>query len=138
LQVVQNFDAEYGRNMGGVINYITKGGTNTFHGTGFEFWQGDHFDSLQNQEKSPLLGFCAPGQTTGCTKPVVPLFVQNQFGGTIGGPVKRDKVWFFGSTNMQRTRTSGAPFSSSASLTPDATGIQQLQAAFPNSPAVAA
>jgi hypothetical protein len=138
LQVVQNFDAEYGRNMGGVINYVTKGGTNTFHGTGFEFWQGDHFDSLQNQEKSPLLGFCAPGQTTGCTKPVVPLFVQNQFGGTIGGPIKRDKIWFFGSTNLERTRTSGAPFSSSASLTPDAVGIQQLQAAFPNSPAVAA
>jgi outer membrane receptor protein involved in Fe transport len=140
LQVVTNFDAEYGRNLGGVVNYITKGGTNTFHGSGYEFWQGDHFDSLENQEKSPLLGFCAPGQspTTGCTQPVVPQFVQNQFGGTIGGPIKRDKIWFFGSTNMQRTRTAGAPFSSSASLTPTANGIQQLEAAFPNDPAVTA
>jgi outer membrane receptor protein involved in Fe transport len=129
LQVVENYDAEYGRNMGGVVNYITKGGTNAIHGTGFEFWQGDHFDSLQNQEKSPLLI---------STKPVVPFFVQNQFGGTVGGPIKKDKIWFFGSTNMQRTRTSGAPFSSSRSLTPDGTGIQQLQAAFPNSPGVAA
>jgi outer membrane receptor protein involved in Fe transport len=140
LQVVTNFDAEYGRNMGGVINYITKGGTNQFHGTGFEFWQGDHFDSLQNQEKSPLLGFCPPGvsPSTGCTAPVVPFFVQNQFGGTVGGPIKRDKIWFFGSANFERLRTSGAPFSSSASLTPDATGLQELQAAFPNSPGVAA
>src|SRR5208282_4485744 len=110
LQVVTNFDAEYGRNMGGVVNYITKGGTNEFHGTGFEFWQGDHFDSLQNQEKSPIFGFCSPGvsPSTGCAQPVVPQFVQNQFGGTIGGPIKRDKVWFFGSTNFERLRSGGA------------------------------
>jgi len=128
LQVVSNFDAEYGRNMGGVINYITKGGTNAFHGTGFEFWQGDHFDSLQNQEKSPLL-ISGP--------PQIPFFVQNQFGGTVGGPIKRDKVWFFGSSNFARIRTAGSPFSSTASLTPTDTGIQELQTAFPGSPTVA-
>src|SRR3984885_5358361 len=140
LQVVTNFDAEYGRNMGGVINYVTKSGTNAFHGTGFEFWQGDHFDSLQNQEKSPLFGFCSPGQSpsTGCSAPVVPQFVQNQFGNTIGGPIKRDKVWFFGSSNFERLRSSGAPFSSSAALTPTMNGIQELQTAFPNDPSVAA
>ncbi len=139
LQVVSNYDAEYGRNTGGVINYVTKQGTNAFHGTGYEFWQGDRFDSLQNQEKSPLLGFCAPGQSTstGCSQPVVPFYVQNQFGGTLGGPIKRDKIWFFGSGNFDRVRTSGAPFSSAGTLTPDATGIQQLQAAFPDSPGVA-
>ena len=139
LQVVTNFDAEYGRNLGGVVNYITKQGSNSFHGTGYEFWQGDHFDSLQNQEKSPLFSFCAPGQSTstGCKKPVVPQFVQNQFGGTIGGPIKKDKIWFFGSANFQRNRASGAPASSSAALTPTANGIKQLQAAYPNDPAVA-
>jgi len=138
LQVVTNYDAEYGRNMGGVVNYVTKNGTNTFHGTGFEFWQGDHFDSLQNQEKNPLFGFCVPGQTTGCTQPVVPQFVENQFGGTFGGPIKRDKIWFFGSTNWQRNRAGGAPVEAPGTLTPDANGIQQLQAAFPNSAGVAA
>src|SRR5579862_4911289 len=138
LQVVTNFDAEYGRNMGGVVNYVTKGGTNSFHGTGYEFWQGDHFDSLQNQEKNPLFGFCVPGQTTGCTQPVVPQFVENQFGGTFGGPIKRDKIWFFGSTNWQRNRAGGAPVEAPGTLTPDANGIQQLQAAFPNSAGVAA
>jgi len=144
LQVVTNFDAEYGRNLGGVVNYITKGGTNSFHGTGYEFWQGDHFDSLQNQEKSALFGFCPPGvspNTTivafaGCTPPVVPQYVQNQFGGTIGGPIKRDKIWFFGSGNFQRNRTSGVRVSSSGALTPDANGLQQLQTDFPNNPAV--
>ena len=136
LQVVTNFDAEYGRNLGGVVNYITKGGTNAFHGTGYEFWQGDHFDSLQNQEKSPLFGFCGGGLTSNCAQPVVPQFVQNQFGGTIGGPIKHDKIWFFGSTNFQRTRSAGAPVSSSGAVTPTANGIQQLQAAYPNDPAV--
>jgi outer membrane receptor protein involved in Fe transport len=140
LQVVTNFDAEYGRNMGGVVNYVTKGGTNQFHGTGYEFWQGDTFDSFQNQEKNPILGFCAPGvsSSTGCTTPVIPKFVQNQWGGTIGGPIKRDKIWFFGSTNWEHIRTSGFPFSSGQALTPTAQGIQQLQAAFPNNPAVTA
>ena len=140
LQVVTNYDAEYGRNMGGVVNYITKNGTNAFHGTGYEFWQGDHFDSFQNQEKNPLFGFCPPGvsPSTGCAQPVLPQFVENQFGGTFGGPIKRDKIWFFGSTNWQRNRAGGAPVEAPGTLTPDATGIQQLQSAFPNSAGVAA
>ena len=140
LQVVTNFDAEYGRNMGGVVNYVTKEGTNSFHGTGYEFWQGATFDSFPNQDKNPLLGFCTPGQSSasGCITPVIPKFVQNQWGGTIGGPVKRDKVWFFGSTNWEHQRTGGIPLSTAPALTPDATGISQLQAAFPNNPAVAA
>jgi len=125
LQVVTNFDAEYGRNMGGVVNYVTKGGTNEFHGTGYEFWQGTKFDSFQNQEKSPLL-------VSGT--PVIPNFVENQWGGTIGGPVKRDKVWFFGSTNWQHNRTGAVPLSTSPALTPTANGISQLQTAFPNNP----
>ena len=143
LQIVTNFDAEYGRNLGGVVNYITKSGTNSFHGTGFEFWQGDHFDSLENQEKSVLFGFCPQGvvnpQTgpyVGCTQPVVPQYVQNQFGGTIGGPIKRNKLWFFGSANFQRNRSSGSPDSSSGALTPDSNGLQTLEADYPNSPAV--
>jgi outer membrane receptor protein involved in Fe transport len=144
LQVVTNFDAEYGRNLGGVVNYITKQGTNAFHGTGYEFWQGDHFDSLQNQEKSVLFGFCPPGVKTspttgpnaGCTVPVVPQYVQNQFGGTIGGPIRRDKIWFFGSANFQRNRSSGAPASSTSALTPTMNGLQQLETAYPNDPAV--
>jgi outer membrane receptor protein involved in Fe transport len=143
LQVVTNFDAEYGRNLGGVVNYVTKGGTNEFHGTGYEFWQGVKFDSFQNQQKSQLINgnYCSPGEnpaTTGCTPPVIPNFVENQWGGTIGGPIKRDKVWFFGSTNWQHNRTGAVPLSTAPALTPTANGISQLQTAFPNSPATLA
>ena len=69
---------------------------------------------------------------------MIPQYVENQFGGTFGGPIKRDKVWFFGSANWQRNRAGGAPVEAPGTLTPDATGIQQLQAAFPDSPGVAA
>ena len=137
IQVVTNYDAQFGRNSGAVVNYLTKAGTNVFHGTAYEFWQGSTFDSLENQEKNPLLGFCTPGQnptTTGCIQPTVPRFVDNRFGGTVGGPVKKDKIWFFASTNLERQRTGGAPSSSAPGLVPTPTGVQQLEAAFPSSP----
>src|SRR5256885_6455716 len=63
LQIVTNYSAEYGRNMGAVVNYITKGGTNSFHGSGYEIYNGSTFDSLANQSKSALFGWCQPGQT---------------------------------------------------------------------------
>jgi outer membrane receptor protein involved in Fe transport len=143
IQVITNYSAEYGRNMGSVVNYITKQGTNQFHGTAFEFWQGNTFSSLNNEEKSPLFtgangNFCAGGQVssqaTPCSKPVVPQYVDNRFGGSIGGPIIKDKVWFFGSANFERQRAGGSP-NSSGGIVPTANGIQQLQAAFPNSPA---
>jgi Carboxypeptidase regulatory-like domain/TonB dependent receptor/TonB-dependent Receptor Plug Domain len=136
IQVVTNYDAQFGRNSGAVVNYVTKSGTNNFHGTAFEFWDGSTFDSLKNEDKNPLLGFCAPGQSssTGCITPVVPLFVENRFGGTMGGPVKKDKVWFFGSANFDRQRFAGSASSSAPGIVPTPTGIQQLQTAFPNSP----
>ena len=140
LQVITNYTAEYGRNLGSVVNYITKAGTNQYHGTAFEFWQGNTFASLANEEKSPVFGFCTPSQnpaTDGCTDPVIPRFVQNQFGGTFGGPIVRDKVWFFGSGNFVRQRTGASPLQSSPATTPTANGLQQLQAAFPNNPGVA-
>jgi hypothetical protein len=136
MQVVTNYDAEFGRNTGAVINYITKSGTNQFHGTAYEFWQGSTFDSLENNEKNPLLGFCLPGQTAadGCIVPKVPGFVDNRFGGTAGGPIKKDKVWFFGSANFERQRFAGSPASTANGLVPTPNGDAQLAAAFPGSP----
>src|SRR5262249_1327796 len=134
FQVITNYSAEYGRNTGGVVNYITKSGTNAFHGTGFEYYIPSLFDSLTNQEKSPLFGFCTPGQAAGtptiyapassggCTKPKVSRLVDNQFGGTIGGPVLKDKMWFFGSYYGERTRTSGSPAQSAPNVTPTPNG----------------
>jgi outer membrane receptor protein involved in Fe transport len=138
LQIVTNYSAEYGRNMGAVVNYVTKSGTNQFHGSGYEFYQGSLFDSLRNQDKNPVFGFCVPGEnpSDGCTVPKVSRFVDNRFGGTVGGPILKDKMWFFGSTNFERQRTGGSPSSSAPLITPTPTGVQQLQTAFPGNPAV--
>ena len=140
IQVItDNFSAQYGRNMGSVVNYVTKSGTNQFHGSGFEYYTGSWLSSLQNQQKSPLLGFCAPGEnpSDGCTPVTVPRTVDNKWGGTIGGPILKDKLWFFGSTYWDHTRDGGALATSQGALTPTPNGLAQLQAAFPNNPAVA-
>lgn len=80
------YSAEVGRAGGAVINMITKSGTNGFHGTLFEFLRNDLLDAKNffnvPQPGNPLAG-------------VKPEFRQNQFGGSFGGPVKKDKTFFF-------------------------------------------
>jgi hypothetical protein len=84
--LTNTFDAEYGRNSGSVVNVITKSGTNAFHGNAYEFFRNrvlnarGYFDS----EK--------------------PQFNQNQFGGTFGGPLKKDRTFFFSSYEGRRIR----------------------------------
>ena len=140
VQVITGESAEYGRNSGAVVNYITKAGTNEFHGTAYEFYNGSWADSLANQDKNPLFGYCTPGEdpSSGCVEPTIPRYVDNRWGGTAGGPLKRNKLWFFGSGNFEHTRTGAAPSFSNPLITPTANGIAQLQAAFPNNPAVGA
>ncbi|MBI1740331.1 MAG: TonB-dependent receptor [Candidatus Koribacter versatilis] len=146
LQVVTNYSAEYGRNMGAVVNYITKSGTNAFHGSGYELFNGSTFDSLTNQSKSALfngpngLPWCQKGQNPandGCDKTFVPRVVDNRFGGTIGGPVLKDKMWFFGSTHFQRQRFGASPSNSGGAILPTPEGLAELQADFPGNAAVA-
>jgi len=121
--ITNNFSVEYGRASGSVVNYVTKAGTNDFHGTGFEYFTGSHWDSHDNLE-------------TG-TDPI-PRYVENRFGGTFGGPIKRNKAWFFFSPYFDRIREAGSPQSSGTALTPTPNGLTQLQAAFPGNLAVAA
>ena len=72
IQVITNdYSAQYGRNAGAVVNYVTKSGGNTFHGSGFEFYQGQFLSSLTDFEESPNFGFCAPGQSPSDRKSVV-------------------------------------------------------------------
>lgn len=142
--VTNNFGAEYGRNTGSIVNYVTKSGTNSFHGSGFEYNTGDWSFSKQNGQKNPLLGFCPSGVAAGTTTPfaskcitsVVPRFVENRFGGTFGGPVVKDKVWFFASYQNDRQRADTS--ATSSSLTPTPAGITALAAAFPGNNAVTA
>jgi hypothetical protein len=140
LQVLtNNFGAQYGRNQGSIVNYITKSGTNSFHGTAFENYVGSWGSSLTQGQKSALLGFCAPGQVTSTTVPcstvVVPRVTANEFGGSFGGPVFKDKLFFFGSTLFRRI-TNGASPSISTTLTPTPSGLTALASAFPNNPFV--
>lgn len=84
--ITNSFDAEYGRNSGAVVNVVTKSGTNDFHGSVYEFLRNDVLN--------------AHGFTFRPTPK--PPFKQNQFGGTIGGPIKKDKSFFFGSYEGRR------------------------------------
>ena len=142
--ITNNFSAQYGRNAGSVVNYLTKSGTNTYHGSGFEFYEGNWGESFAQGQKSPYFGFCAAGVaagTNGCVTPTLPRFVQNKFGFTIGGPVPyfKDKLWFFSSGYWIRFRQAGGEsLSGPSTVTPDATGLTQLAAAFPGDPGVAA
>ena len=88
------YDAGYGRNPGANVNVITKSGTNQFHGTAFEFFRNTDLNSndfFRNRTCGITPALCA---ATGGDKLVLN---QNQFGGVIGGPIKKDKLFFFGS-----------------------------------------
>ncbi|HMK24017.1 MAG TPA: carboxypeptidase regulatory-like domain-containing protein [Terriglobales bacterium] len=84
--LTNTFDAEYGRNSGAVVNVVTKSGTNTFHGNVYEFFRNDALNSK------------------GYFDTEKPAFHQNQFGGTLGGPIKKDRTFFFASYEGRRIR----------------------------------
>lgn len=86
--ISSTINPEYGRNSGGVVNALIKNGTNSFHGNAFDFYR-DTFLNTHNFFSS-----------------LTPVFHQNQFGGTFGGPIWKDKTFFFLSYQGIRARTS--------------------------------
>ena len=81
-------DAGYGRNPGASVNVVTKSGTNQFHGSAFEFFRNTFLNSNDFFRKmSPPIG--------GVPNNGRQVLNQNQYGGSLGGPVKRDKLFFF-------------------------------------------
>jgi hypothetical protein len=82
--ITSNFDAEYGEFSGGQVNVVTKSGSNALHGDVFDFLRNTDLDA--RNYFSPTRG----------------VFRQNQFGGTIGGPIRHDKIFFF--ADYQGTR----------------------------------
>lgn len=91
--VTSNFSAEYGRASGGIINVATRSGTNAFHGSGYEF---NRISKLASNGFNNNANNIARG-----------VFTRNQFGYTIGGPIARDKLFFFNSTEWTRVRSTG-------------------------------
>jgi Carboxypeptidase regulatory-like domain len=82
--ITNNFDAEYGNYSGGQINVVTKSGTNQYHGTAFDFLRNTDLDARNYY--SPTRG----------------VYIQNQFGGTAGGPIRKNKMFWF--ADYQGTR----------------------------------
>ena len=95
------FPAEYGRNSGSVVNIITKSGTNKLHGTLFEFLRNDAMDARNYFNRVVDLSGNPVPKTA---------FRNNQFGGSLGGPIIKDKTFFFSAYEGQRERV-GSDFS---------------------------
>ncbi len=77
--LTSNYSAEYGRTAGGIVNALTKPGTNSFHSDVYEFFRNSALDTKNY--------FDQPGS--------IPLFHRNQYGGALGGPIVKDKTFFF-------------------------------------------
>ena len=114
FQVLTNsYSAEFGRSSGGIINAITRSGTNTLHGNLFEYLRNSALDA-KNYFDSPTTG--------------IPPLKRNQFGGTLGGPIRHDKMFFFGAfeaikerlgvTGLTNVLDDSARASASASVSP--------------------
>jgi hypothetical protein len=93
LRVLSNYEAEYGRNSGAVINIVTKSGTNDWHGSALEFLRTDKLGARNYFNFAP--------------NPKNP-FHNNQFGGSFGGPIVRDKTFFYADYEGQRETGSQA------------------------------
>ncbi len=103
--VTNQFTAEFGRNSSSVFNAITKRGGNSFHGSGFWFHNSNPLNACSNVDKN--LGFCNASATNPSNRHA-PFRVENQAGGTIGGPVLKNKLFFFSSVQRWWDRQLGA------------------------------
>jgi hypothetical protein len=121
--ITNQFAAEYGRAAGSVMNVITKSGTNAFHGSAFWFANRNQFNALSNLDK-------AAGRKE------APFRNDNQFGGTLGGPLIKDRLFFFGSYQRWTERRLGSGFTLNGA--PTEAGRQVLQQIAGNRPQVQA
>jgi hypothetical protein len=97
-----SYSAEYGRSAGGVTNAVTKSGTNELHGSGFLLDRNNKWGT-----RNPLAFNSALVNGVFDTVPIKPVDVRYQFGGTVGGPIKKDKAFFFFSYDQQRRNFPG-------------------------------
>ena len=95
FNVIENPPAQYGWKPGAIVNVGLKSGTNNLHGTAYAFGRSDSFDARNYFDAAPANGTCTifgPAPLSTCDKNPVQL---EQFGGTVGGPIKKDKLFYF-------------------------------------------
>src|SRR5262249_22720910 len=92
------YAAEFGRSAGAVVNAVIKSGTNQIHGSAYEFHRDDHLDANNFFANS--------------TDTARPFHLRNQFGGTLGGPIRKNKTFIFGDYEELRDDTSAIQISS--------------------------
>src|SRR5271168_1153550 len=109
------FSAEYGHSAGGQFSLVTKTGTNNFHGSGEWYNQNRNYDSLDNLTKDAIAGGTIPGK---------PAFDNNRFGGTIGGPIIKNKLFIFGAYEYTTLHGQGA---ATPLIQPTAAGLATLE-----------
>jgi hypothetical protein len=108
--------AEYGRGGGAVVNVITRSGTNQFHG------------SLYDVINTSALSSLSPGQKANEGLVSVPVSIENQFGGSLGGRIIRDKLFFFATYQEDRARAGGV---TTTGILPTEAGFNTLRSLFP-------
>jgi len=106
-----NFAAEFGHSSGGQFNTVVKSGTNSFHGMAYLYNENRNYFALDTLQKNQ-------GITT------VPRFDDNRIGGQVGGPILKNKLFFFVNFEYQPLGQQGAP---GAACAPDAAGLQTIQ-----------
>lgn len=111
-----DYSAEYGRAGGAVVNVITRSGTNEFHGSVYDVIIPSKLSALSPFEKAGL----------GLTKK--PVSIENDYGFSIGGPIVKNKLFFFGTIQWSPFRAGGV---TSSPAVPTAEGFAQLRALFP-------
>jgi hypothetical protein len=115
------YDAEYGRNPGASVNVVTRGGSNNFHGAAWEFFRNSFLNGNDFFNKRSQADLHEPNKPEALN--------QNLFGGTLGGPIKKDKIFFFGSYQGFRQKNG---IGTNGFATGLAAGVQMVPWSEPN------
>ncbi|MGH9941388.1 MAG: carboxypeptidase regulatory-like domain-containing protein, partial [Pyrinomonadaceae bacterium] len=111
-----NYNAEFGSGTGGQFNTVTKTGTNEFHGSGFYYAQSEKFNAASTTEETQLRGDAIAD---------LPRFRDYRYGGTVGGPIVRNKLFFFGAYERN---TNDSAAGTSQYFAPTEAGLNQIAA----------
>jgi len=126
--LTNQFSAEYGHSAGGQFNIVTKSGTNSWHGAGWEYNRNRDLNAATNQEIAAAAALSTPPSD------VKNRFDYNRLGASAGGPILKDKFFIYGAYEFQNQ---GLGSQGATVITPTATGMSQLMALNPDSAVVA-